>query len=235
MNDQKILNGDQINWYEDDDNRLDYRTAFESDGIIKNGHSEDATEPEAQNEQVDVRALLKERDERWKKRLKKISEDSFKKGFEKGEQQGIERARDEMDERFDKLERMFKKAHKEWVRRHEALNPGVLDLIFDIVETVVDIPLAHVQMEEHLEKELSALLHSIDEDVKPVLNICEEDYEFVAKLVEKYAPEVTVEIRKSSDCNPGEFEFDTDKETVVYKFKEMVGDFKENLTLPTWK
>ncbi|HYX07433.1 MAG TPA: hypothetical protein VE912_11930 [Bacteroidales bacterium] len=235
MKDQKILNGDQISWYLDDVARLDYRMAFENEGIINNDHDKGSSDSEEQIEKVDVRALLKERDEKWKKRLKKVSEDSFKRGFKKGEQQGIEKTRKEMDERFDKLEYMFNQAHEEWVKRHEILNPGVLDLVFDIVDAIVDIPIEHTKMKEYLEKELSALLHNLDEGVKPVLNICEDDYEFVAKLVKKYAPEITVDIRKSSNCNPGEFELDTEKETVVYKFKEMVGDFKEDLTLPTWK
>jgi len=235
MNEQNIYNGDQINWYVDDEVRLDYRMAFEIDGMIKNGQDNDSSDPEEQNEVVDVRALLKERDEKWKKRLKKVNEDSFKRGFKKGEQQGFEQARKEMDERFENLELMFKQAHEEWVKRHEVLNPGVLDLVFDIVTAIVDIPIDHTKMKEHLEKELSVLLHNLDKDVKPVLIICEEDYEFVAKLVKKYAREVTVDIKKSSNCNPGEFELDTNKETVVYKFKEMVGDFKDDLTLPTWK
>jgi len=235
MNDQKILSGDEISWYEDEETCLDYRMVFEGDEVVGNERDKKSLKSEQEEENVNVRALLKERDEKWKKRFKKVNEETFKKGFQRGEQHGIEQTRKEMDERFARLEDLFKKAHEEWVNRQDALNPGMLDLVFDIVETVVDLPMEHVTMKEHLEKELSVLLYNIDEGIKPVLNICEEDYNFVAELVEKYAPKITIDIRKSDNYNPGEFEFDTDKETVVYKFKEIVKDFRENLTLPTWK
>ncbi|NGP87402.1 hypothetical protein [Fodinibius halophilus] len=238
MEDQKIFNTDQVSWYEDDDNQLDYQVAFEeaesfkTDPLVQEGVNET---DEPQQQQVDVKELLRERDQKWKERIKKSRAAAFSKGVEQGKQQGYEQAEKEFKQKEQQLEMMFEKAHMEWHARHEALNPGLLDLVFEIVEEIVGLPVENPAIRESLEEELSVLLHGAEEEIKPLVRVSESDYKFVEELVEKYAPEATLTIRVSEDCNPGEFEFETDKKMVVYRFKEMLNDFRENLSLPSWK
>ncbi len=234
MEDQKILHTEDINWYEKDENRLDYDPAFEGKGYkksTKDGSAEGATkEP-----QVDVKQLIKKRDQKWEKRLAKAREEAFEEGRQQGLKEGVEEAEEQIEDKLGRLEQLVEKAHRHWNERHQTLNPGLLDLVFDMVEKIVGLPVENPKIREQLEEELSVLLHQTDKKVKPQLWICEKDYEFVEGIVEQYAPELPLSIRVSEDCNPGEFEFETDKETVVHRFREKLADLKENMTLPSWK
>lgn len=236
MEEQKILNTEQINWYEEEDNELNYQIAFDgNDGLGSNGEEETESDDKGEQEQVDVKTLLRERDQKWKKRLKKAREISFAKGVEEGRKKGYRKAEEEIDEKLETLRGIFEQAHKKWLERHRALNPGLLDLTFDLVEEIVGIPVENPQIRETLEEELSELLHEAENRLKPVLWVSKEDYNFVENLVKKYAPEISINIRVSKEYNPGEFEFETEKKTVVYSFKEMLHDFRENISLPSWK
>lgn len=234
MGEQKILDSNQISWYGDGDTRLDYQVAFSNKGDHK-CQTEGEHEESKEDKQIDVSALLRERDARWKKRLKKAREASFAKGFRDGKKQGAEEALKEADKRVNAIEKMFEEAHQEWVSRHEALNPGLLDLVFELAETIMGLPVGAPEVRENMEDELSALLYEVEDHLRPVLWVCEHDFRFIEKLVNKYAHKTTVDIRVSNKCKPGEFEFETDKEKVVHNFQEMLKDFKDNLSLPTWK
>ncbi|GAA5522463.1 hypothetical protein LQ318_11985 [Aliifodinibius salicampi] len=234
MEDQKILNNEQVKWYEDDDTRLDYQVAFEGPGHTRNQEKK-RQDKASKEKKVDIKALLRERDTKWKKRLQDARKAAYAKGFEEGKEDGLQQARKEIDQKIEGLEDMMDQAHQEWKQRQEAINPGLLDLVFELVETIVGLPVGNPQIRENLDDELSVLLHETSKEVKPVIWICNEDYEYVEGLVEKYAPELTVRIRSHDEYNPGEFAFETDKETVVYNYKEMLNDFRENVSVPSWK
>ncbi|PAU94624.1 hypothetical protein CK503_07470 [Aliifodinibius salipaludis] len=234
MEDQKILHTEEINWYDEDDHPLDYDLAFEGKGYKKSGECED-TETSSSKKKVDVKKLIDKRDTKWKKRLAKAREEAFEKGHEQGYQEGFEAAEQQVDDKLARLEDLVVKAHKDWKKQHQLLNPGLLDLVFDMVEKIVSIPVENPAIREQLEEKLSGLLHETEGDIKPRLWVSEQDYRFVEKLVEKYAPELSLSIRISEDCNPGEFEFETQKETVVHRFREKLADLKDNMTLPSWK
>lgn len=233
MEDQKVLNTEEINWYEEDENRLDYKIAFGDNGyrIDKKDDTEDAPE----QQQVDVKKLIKKRDEKWEKRLEKARREAFEKGREQGQQEGFEQAEQEIDDKLTRLEQLVEQAHQDWKERHRTLNPGLLDLVFDMVEEIVGLPVENPKIREQLEDELSLLLHETEDEIKPLLWVSESDYRFVEQMVEKYAPELSLSIRIREDCNPGEFEFETEEETVVHRFREKLTDLKENLSLPSWK
>ena len=230
--DQNILHTDDINWYEEDENRLDYDLAFNGEGYKKTGRDKSEEKPE---NKVDVKKLIKKRDDKWEQRLAKAREEAFEKGRKRGYEDGFNEAEQQVDEKLNRLEELVEKAHQDWTRRHKLLNPGLLDLVFDMVEKIVGIPVENPQIREQLEEKLSALIYETDEEIKPQLWVSKKDYRFVEGLVEKYAPELSLSIRVSEDCNPGEFEFETQKETVVHRFREKLADLKDNMTLPSWK
>jgi len=233
MEDQKILHTEEINWYEEDDHPLDYEMAFDGKGYKKSKKSKSPEPPS--EKKVDVKQLIEKRDAKWKKRLAKARKEAFEKGREQGYQEGFEEAEQQVEDKIDRLEHLVGKAHREWEEQHELLNPGLLDLVFDMVEKIVGLPVENPAIREQLEEELSGLLHETEGNIKPQLWVSEEDYRYVEELVEKYAPELSLSIRINEDCNPGEFEFETQKETVVYRFREKLADLKENMTLPSWK
>ncbi|SHG14999.1 hypothetical protein SAMN05443144_12033 [Fodinibius roseus] len=235
MEEPKILHDEQLSWYEEEDRRLDYQVAFENQDYTENKGAAKKAERTGNKEDTDVKKLLRERDRMWKKRLQKAREAAFREGLEKGKKEGISEAREEINEKIKGVEHILDHAHLEWKRRQEAINPGLLDLVFELVEKIVGLPVENPEIRNKLDEELSNLLHEADTSVKPVIWICESDYEYVEGLVNTYAPEVTVSIRSSDKYNPGEFAFDTEKETVVYNFKEMLRDFRETISLPSWR
>lgn len=228
--DQKVLQTEQINWYEEEENRLDYEIVFGG-----GNHKKRKANTEPEEAKVNVKKLIQKRDEKWNKRLEKARQEMFKKGHEKGFKEGYLEAEKQIDQKLSKIENMIKKAHEEWNQRQKLINPGLLDLAFDIVEKIVGSPIDNPQIYQQLEEELSVLLHQSDNEIKPLLRISEEDYEFVEEIIKKYAPELSISLRISGECNPGEFEFETEKETIVHRFRKKVLDFKENLSLPSWK
>ena len=233
MEEQKIVHTDDINWYEEDENRLDYDLAFNGDGYKNVGSKKSKSSKE--ESKVDVKNLIQKRDKKWKKRLAKAREEAFKKGRQQGYEDGFSEAEQQVDDKLHRLEALVAEAHSDWEKRHQQLNPGLLDLVFDIAEKIVGLPVENPAIREKLEEELSGLLHETEDEIKPQLWLSKQDYNFVEDLVKKYAPELSISIRISEACNPGEFEFETKKETVVHRFKEKLRDLRENITLPSWK
>jgi len=140
-----------------------------------------------------------------------------------------------VEDKVEQLAQIIEKAHHDWKERHRLLNPGLLDLVFDMVEKIVGLPVENPAIREQLEEKLSGLLHETEDQIKPQLWVSQKDYRFVEDLVQKYAPELSLSIRISEECNPGEFEFETKKETVVHRFKEKLTDLREKMTLPSWR
>jgi flagellar assembly protein FliH len=233
MENQKILHTEDLNWYEEQENRLDYDLAFDGKGYKKSGKNSDEHQP--QESQVDVKQLIEKRNEKWEKRLNKAKEEAYAEGYEQGHEDGYQEAEQQIDEKLGQLEQLIQKSHEDWKKRHKMINPGLLDLVFDMVEKIVGLPVENPEIRNHLEDELSVLLYESEDNLKPQLFVSLRDYEFVEEMVEEYAPELSLSIRVSDDCNPGEFEMETKKETVVYRFSEKLSDLKENLTLPSWK
>lgn len=233
MGQQKILNTEEVNWYEEDENRLNYEVAFDGGEHQKNERKKSSEESVEQ--QIDVKKLIQKRNQKWEKRLRRARTEAFQKGKKQGYEDGYKKAQKEIDDKVAQLERLIIKAHNEWTERHQMLNPGLLDLVFDMVEKIVGVPVENPQIREQLEEELSHLLYDTENEIKPLLWVSDSDYRFVKELVEKYAPELTISIRVSEDCNPGEFEFETKNEMIVHRFREKLNDLKENLSLPSWK
>ncbi|MCW9705378.1 hypothetical protein [Fodinibius salsisoli] len=233
MEDQKILHTEEINWYNEEENRLDYEVAFGDDGYKK---TQKNNSPQVYSEpKVDIKKLIEKRDGKWKQRLERAREEAFEKGWQCGYKEGFEKAEQQVDEKISRLEELVEKAHEDWNYRHQLLNPGLLDLVFDIVENIVGLPVENPEIRKQLEEKLSVLLHETDDEIKPQLWVSEQDYHFVEELVERYAPELSLSIRVSVDCNTGEFEFETQNETVVHRFREKLADLKDSMTLPSWK
>lgn len=238
MQEKKILHNEQLSWYNDNDDQrmLNYQLAFEEQNSqVEQEEEKEQFTPDEKEETIDAGALLRKRDHKWKKRLQRARKAAYQKGVEEGHQEGLVQAREEIDGKIERLEAILSQSHKEWQQRKQKLIPGLLDLVFDLAEMIVGLPVENPKVRESMEEELSTLLHEADKEIKPIVWVSESDYAYVEKLVEKYATEVMVNIRISKTYNPGEFAFDTDRETVVRDFKEMLNDFRKSLSLPSWQ
>lgn len=229
MSERKIFTGKTIDWSEKDITRLSYDMIFQD----RNPEQEKANVEEELN--LLKEEIVNEQEKKWQEKLKKIRETAFKEGFDEGVAQGYQKAGDEIDQRLANLEKAITSAHQEWKSRQETLAPGLLHLVFDIAEKILEIPVDNEKMRGKLEKELTALFLKIDEDTKPVLWVHKDDFEFVCRLKEQHIANLSLTIRVKKECKPGEFICDTDKEKIVQNFKTLLQDFKQKLPIPAWE
>jgi flagellar biosynthesis/type III secretory pathway protein FliH len=224
MTSRKILEDKKINWFDNRTSRLNYEMIFcnnESDG-------------DQREKEIDIDLLLKERDRQWLEKLKKAREESYTAGFEEGKKEGLDEAHSEIDSRTSALKQAFEEAQEEWLILQKTLEPGLLNLVFAIAEKILGIPVENPKITEKLESELGSLLQKLDEQSRPVLRIPKTDHKYIEKLYQEYAPVTPVRIIIREECNPGEFELETNRETVIQNYRKMLDDFKNTLSLPPW-
>jgi flagellar biosynthesis/type III secretory pathway protein FliH len=225
MKNQRVLEHSQVNWFSDDNMRLNYQMIF-------NERVLEESQPEVDQ---DFSKVLAERDSRWKNKLKVAKEDAFKKGFAQGFEEGHQEATSTLEQRIAGIQEALTQAQQAWEKQQQMLQPGILDMAFDIAESILGIPVENPEIRTKLEERLGLLLQKVDETSKPMLWINQVDFEFVSKLKEEYAPNTPVNIQISEEINPGEFKLETRNETVIQNFKVMMSDFRQTLTLPSWK
>ncbi|MEX0722422.1 MAG: FliH/SctL family protein [Gracilimonas sp.] len=225
MRSQKVLNNDQVKWYDGGQTRLNYQMIFNEVEEKEEASGVDFEELEAR---------LNERDQSWKIKLQAEKEKAFAAGFETGRSDGLEAARNEIDGKLEVIRSAIEKGHEEWQQRQEMIEPGILDLAFEISETILGIPVKNKKVRQNLTNKLTPIFRKLDQGSKPILKVSAYDLEHVQELKEEYASKITMFIESDEACNPGEFELDTDDETIVLKFKEMLKEFKKNLGLPSW-
>ncbi|HKL18876.1 MAG TPA: FliH/SctL family protein [Halalkalibaculum sp.] len=228
MRDLKILDDKHISWSGNENARLNYQMIFEE---CEKSNSDTFSE----TEEVDLEALIHQTNLEWENKLEKARKEAFSEGLQKGKEQGFEQAGNEIEEKISTLKQAFTQAHSEWRQRQEFLEPGLLDLVFDISESILGIPVSNPAIREKLDRELDEALREIDEEAKTQLWVSESDYQYVEKLANMNIYPGSINIQISKECNPGEFKLENNRETIIHNFRVMLKDFKESLSLPSWK
>ena len=230
MGSQRILDNTQVNWFEGDVNRLSYQMIFDDQEF-----EEPVTEEQPVEEEIDVAALLEENNAEWQQKLDEAKEEYYQSGFDEGFEKGLAEARAELDAKLQVLAQALEAGQKKWEEQQNMLNSGMMEVAFSMAESILNVPVEDPAVSAHLEEKLGRLLQQVDEVTKPVLIISESDMEMIGQIVKEYAPNTTIVIRAEKQCNPGEFILETNEETLVFKFTEMLKEFKSTLNLPTWK
>ncbi|MEX2601688.1 MAG: FliH/SctL family protein [Balneolaceae bacterium] len=229
---RKIIDNRQIEWFDKEISRLSYRMIFDDRAAAA---SEEPGQNEEEQQSVDVAELLHRRDRLWGGRLKEARKEAYQQGFQEGLDQGLEEGRSEAKQHLEELERVVKQGVEEWRARQQLLEPGLTDLLFEITEKILQIPISQPEMQELLEREIGMLLQRMGEGSRPVLHVSEQDMELMEKLILKYAQEIPVSVHSDESLLPGEFRLETDRERVAREYRALLKDFKDSLTLPTWK
>lgn len=216
---RKIIDKKKFSWDDKDSFRLNYQMIF--DEKVKS----DKNFP-------DYKEILKSRDDEWSRKLDAEQKEAFNNGLTQGREEGYKIARAEIDKKLGGLEHEFKTAQAEWREHQQLLKPGLLNLVFDISEAILGMPVTNGTMRNRLEEELSTLFQQLDKKTRPVLWVSAEDFEFIESLEKQYADSTGVVVRISERCNPGEYQLETNREKVVRDFRQMLHDFKESLILP---
>ncbi len=224
---KRLLDQDDVQWQKESVSRLNY------DMIFDNSPNVDESE-ELRKQKDELENKLVEQEKKWQARLRKMEVEAFEKGFQKGKVTGKTEAEAEIDQKLLGIEEILTSAHNEWKDVQTLLEPGILDLSFEIAEEILKLPLEHDELRERLSEEVHSLLQKMDDGSKAAINISKSDYEMIESLVEEYRNRVTVHLTMEEDCNPGEFKFETKRETIVKDFKLQLQDFKDALNLPSW-
>jgi flagellar assembly protein FliH len=225
MNNQRVLEQGKVEWFSDENSRLNYQMIF----------SEQVAEEEQPESTMDMEEVLARRDQRWKNKLEAARKEAYQRGMEEGYDQGIKEAEEVFTEKLHQFRSHFEQSQQYWMTLQSQLSPGVLDLAFDIAEQVLGIPVENPKIREHLEEQLLPLFRKLDDRSKSVIYVCAADMEYIEELYQQYAPELPLRIVAREDLKPGEFSLETPGAKVISDFKAMLQDFKETLTLPTWK
>ena len=225
MSSHKVFSNQQIKWQEGEGTRLNYQMLFQE---------KKQEEEKLQFDSEELLARLNQRDQKWKKRLKQEKEKAYQEGFAAGQIEGEEKADGKIDSKIKVIKSAIAQGHQEWRERQQLIEPGVLDLAFEVCEAILGLPLVRDELTQNLEEQLVPIFRKLDRESRPIIKVSNDDLEFVQRLKDKHVPEMTMYIEADEGCNPGEFELDTDQETIVHKFREMLKEFKKNLSLPTW-
>lgn len=232
MKGQKVLDNNQINWHKGEGARLNYQTIF-NEGIEAEAKPEKAEKPE-ESAKVDLVEALADRDRKWKIKVQKTKEEAWQEGFEEGLKQGREQAEAEIDNKLAIIKAAIDAASTEWKKRQELIDPGLLDLAFEISEAILGAPIEHPEMRKSLELSLGPILERIDNQSKPVLLVAENDFKYIQTLVDEYAHDTLLKVRVDPGINPGEFHFESTEETVIQNVKNTLREFRKELPLPSW-
>ena len=235
MKTPRVLDNEQINWYKENNTKLNYKMLFSESEVPKEVlELEEAEVVELSPEEMVQQARI-DRDKKWKLKVEKTREDAFAIGYEDGKAAGYMHAQFDLEKKLDFINETIKRGQEEWRRRQELIDPGILDLAFEIAETILGFPVEHPEIRNKLESSLGPLLERIDNQSKPVLLVAESDYEYIQLLKEEYAPNTFIKVRVDSNCRPGEYRFESTDEVVVQNVKNTLHEFRKNLPVPTWE
>lgn len=227
MSSGKILDETKINWNRDARNTLSYRMLFD-DAPRK------VSEPQ-EEEGPDIEEILRENNAQWEEKLKKARQQAFDAGVQEGFEKGYAEGAGEIEVQASRLLEQLSGAHNEWQQRQQLLDPGVLDLAFELAETILEVPVENPAIRNRMQSELEPVLQRLDDAVKPVLWVSGNDKSFVEAITSENAPKSTLVIRIDKKLNAGEYRLETSRETIVHKFKTLLQELKESLNLPSWK
>jgi|AntRauTorckE6833_2_1112554.scaffolds.fasta_scaffold03278_5 flagellar biosynthesis/type III secretory pathway protein FliH len=227
MSSSKIINDGKITWDRKPCNTLSYKMLFDEAPAS-------VSEPK-EAEVRDVEEILRENNEQWQSRLRQARQEAYEAGVDEGYNRGYKEAETMLTQKADQISDQLNAAHTEWQGHQKMLNPGVLDLAFELAESILEIPVENPAIREKMQNELEPVLRRIDESTRPVLWIAEADKEFIQETKEDNAPQTTINIRVDKSLNSGEFKLETSRESIVHQFKTLLQDLKESLNLPSWK
>ncbi len=217
---RRIIDKSKFSWKEEDRFKLDYKMVFEDRKPLE--------EPEV----PDVDQILEAKLNEWNKQLEKARKVAFEQGYKQGRSDGMSQAREELDQRLGSLGSQFQSAFEAWKSNVDLLKPGILQLVFDITEAILEMPVTNGTMRNKLEAELSELIQEVDKKSRPVLWVSADDYELAESLITEYGENTGVILRVGKNCKPGEYQLDTNREKIVRDFRQMLYDFKDSLILP---
>ncbi len=215
---RKIIRKTRFTWQEDEQFRLNYQMLFDD-------KKPEETAP-------DYQEVLQQKQQEWAAELKSARQQAYEKGVQEGFQQGCQKGRSELEQSQEVFKKEFMKARQEWKEVQDLLKPGLLQLVFDLCEAILGIPVVNGAMRNKLEEELRGLFQEIDKKSRPVLWVSAEDYDMVDALQKEFAETTGVVIRVSKYCKPGEYQLETNREKIVREFRLVLEDFKESLILP---
>lgn len=235
MKTPRVLDNKKINWYKENNTKLNYKMLFtESEVPPEVLELEEAEVVELTPEEQIQQARI-DRDRKWKLKVEKTREEAYSDGYEEGKAAGYMHAQFDLEKKLDFINDTIERGFNEWKKRQELLDPGILDIAFEIAEAILGFPVEHPEIRKKLELTLGPLLERIDNQSKPVLLVAEPDYEYIQLLKEEYAPNTFIKVRVDPSCRSGEYRFESTDEVVVQNVKNTLKEFRKNLPVPTWE
>ncbi len=235
MKTPRVLDPSQINWFKGNSTKLNYKMLFkEAEVPLDILQMEDTEALELSPEETLEQARI-ERDHKWRLKVEKTKDSAYKEGYEDGKTAGYMQAQYDLEKKLDTIYTMIEGGIKKWEMRQELINPGILDLAFEMAEAILGYPIKNKKIRVKLQESLQPLLERIDNQSKPVLLVAETDFEYIKLLKEEHAPKSFLKIRIETSYRPGEYRYESKDEVVIQNIKNTLSEFRKKLSIPSWE
>lgn len=224
----KVIDSEQLNFSGKSFARLSYEMLFEDqdEGEGEERSLETAVESISKEELTE---RLRKAEEQWQKRLEEEKEKTARAAYKRGRNKGRKEAESAIDEKVSGLKAALEEADRKIGELMDELKPVMAQMVFDLAEKVVRVPVADKEIRRKVSDEIVEILEELEENIRVKIHVSKEDYELVSKELEECGDKI--ELKASEELNPGEYTVDTRKERVVKRFTKILNDFKESVAL----
>lgn len=171
------------------------------------------------NENVAI--LIAEEKNKWEKINTQKIEESFKKGYQKGLNEGLV----ELEKQNKLFEEMYQQLSSYWYRDREEFTSFLIEIALNIAQEIVGVVEVTDKFVEKQLAKLQGIIDKIDQNLKPSIKISPTDLEKTKKLIKDSELEKVVIIESDSEMLPGEFVVDTSSERWINTRKGLLEAF----------
>jgi len=211
----------------DGNRRISYDMIFKTEsgnGDQKSGNGEQYTE-----QRVDIQEKLDALNRKWEDRLvrekNKSAEKAYREGFIKGNKEACEQMETQIEMLNESLEAYDLRLHQ----MVDKLKPHLINMVFDLAEKVLDIPVQNDRLNERIQGEITSHLDEIEEGTRAIITIGPAHEEIVKNLLDNGQNNQSLEMRVSENLKPGEYRIETKFEKVIRDYKKQLNDLRETV------
>lgn len=207
--------------------RLSYDMIFKAEsgnGDQKSGNGEHYID-----QKVDIQEKMDALNRKWEDRLvrekNKSAEKAYKEGYEKGNKEACEQMEAQIQLLKESLEAYDLRLHQ----MVDELKPHLINMVFNLAEKVLDIPVQDDRLNEQIRGEITHHLDEIEEGTRAIITIGPAHEQIAKKLLDNEQNNQSLEMRVSEDLKPGEYRIETKFEKVIRDYKKQLNDLRETV------
>jgi len=210
-------------------------TLLSYDVVFSQHEMEQQIEQEEQlQKQQDINEALKAQEEEFQNQLAVAKQQAAQQGYENGFQEGRKEAEEVIRESISTFNDSLQELDHRLNKTLEEIEPGIISMVFDLAEKILQVPVKDDKFSEIVEQEVSQILRKISDDLRIEIYVSQHDEPAIRKLVNQIDTK-RIEIYSDTSMNPGEYAVETSEETVIRHFKKLLTDVRDQLDIENWR